>query len=625
MGARGWVIVVVLAVAGGVVGWLASGGGEDAGEGGLDVGTLDRAREEGARPGLVGTPGATVPGTVTAGSGTWSAARPGLETGRGRIVGRITDAQRQPVAGATVAVRPHADGGPTTPPAASGETDADGNFALERLGEAGYLLVVSAPGRIPVSRRVSGGAEPLELTLEVEQTLAGRVVAGDAEEPVVGIMVFARPFDSPQAGAPHMAATDEEGRFRIIGVAPGEYLLTYGPGGTANGIDLVTGRHGPVASGAEDILVRAERGRPIRGTVRDRDGLALPGGFAVFALREGTPVGTNPAAQRHVVVAADGTFHIPGLPPGRYTLSFGPGFSPQPLAPDAEAAPAVTVVRGIWAGTEDLEVTLVRGVEMRGRVIDEQGQGVHGDGYVYVYPVGEHAGVPGSATVKTDESGRFRTPRLDPAQPYTVFATGYAGAMAVKEEGVHAGEQEILLRTKRASVITGRVLDPDGKPVLAGVGVQAMATGSFDRSEPGWLAVAYTRADGTFQVEQLGAHTFRLVAGGGPTAFVAAGPPVTAVPGAADVTLQARRGRRVGGRLLDAAGQPLQTGNLSAWAVSSIGGLPNWIAVNDPDGRYLFPGLPQGGLRFGLNHEGAFVTLRQTPTADGGIDLRLPE
>jgi len=165
-----------------------------------------------------------------------------MATGPYRIAGTVVNAvSGTPVRRATVAVLAESD----SHTIASGETDAEGHFALERLPAAKYQLTASKRGFRTAfydehedynSAVVTGaGLDTSGLVFRlVPGAVLHGVVTGDGGDPVEGarVMLFERPR-SPAAGSGKderitqvdTATTDDTGAYEFEGLPAGDYLL----------------------------------------------------------------------------------------------------------------------------------------------------------------------------------------------------------------------------------------------------------------------------------------------------------------------------------------------------------------------------------------------------------------
>jgi hypothetical protein len=154
----------------------------------------------------------------------------------------------------------------------------------------------------------------------------------------------------------------------------------------------------------------------IVGTIKDAQGGPIAGVRVRATL--GTRILVRPSAyhlvsasERHSAVsAADGSFVMPGLCKGNYTLRFSaPGFAP------VEREVAI----GPDLGVATIPLSLIQGDSISGRVLDESGQPLAGaeariSGRRLLHPDGSETSHPGFLEMKrTDREGRFRFPSLE--------------------------------------------------------------------------------------------------------------------------------------------------------------------------------------------------------------------
>ena len=163
------------------------------------------------------------------------------------IAGTVVDAiSEQPLKGAQVRLRSDLSGfsgGPAAPKFAS--TDATGHFLFEGITPGQYLLLAAHEGYVRGSRgeaavqgqwtTVAPGQRVNDLVLRL---LPGGLVAGhivnDAGKPLRGVAVEALKFSYQHKGLRELyglgrSTTNEDGEYRISGLAPGKYLLRAKP------------------------------------------------------------------------------------------------------------------------------------------------------------------------------------------------------------------------------------------------------------------------------------------------------------------------------------------------------------------------------------------------------------
>jgi hypothetical protein len=247
----------------------------------------------------------------------------------------------------------------------------------------------------------------------------------------------------------------------------------------------------------------------LAGTVVDEDGspVAQAEVLVYFA-------GYDDEAAR-VRTGSDGSFRLTGLPIGWFDLEARrPGYLSFRI-PGLELRP----------DSADLgALVLTRGRRLEGRAIGPLGEPVEG-AEVWVVPDGiARARVwmafdeAGPAAV-TDQDGRFVLQGLNPRKVLglDVCRPGYHTRWIWLER---SEEGPVQVELARAARVSGRVIDPDGKPV-AGASVDASLSGASrgDFTPPsspcphsGQFSSAKTDAEGRFTLEPLDGGLFEIVA-----------------------------------------------------------------------------------------------------------------
>jgi hypothetical protein len=181
----------------------------------------------------------------------------------------------------------------------------DGSFRIGRLHAGRYRVVAYGPAALGWMRPVEVQTPQTDLTLRLEAfaEVTGRVLDADSGLPAL-VQWFTGGLFAPEA------MTDAEGHFRIDYAVDGRgTLYVFQPGtGACALLEDVRPADGPfrVALGES----RAIAGR-VTGTVDRRRSPRL--------------VCVRGPIQRPVCVRADGTFEIPGLPPGAWRLEWHHG------------------------------------------------------------------------------------------------------------------------------------------------------------------------------------------------------------------------------------------------------------------------------------------------------------
>ena len=255
--------------------------------------------------------------------------------------------------------------------------DVDGTFALSGLDEGVYDLtvrLVSGPGDeidpagagTTLVEGVPAGTADLEVCLGRGDVIAGRLVDehGDAVSVRKGWLTAVP--QGTRSGAPGTVwiPFDLSGGFRSAPLAA-DTVFEVSAGGMPG---YLGARIDEVRPGTRDLVVRLATARRIAGVVRLPSGEPAPAVTPVRAVVLG--VVAPDAARGEVGVGhtgADGAFTIEGLADRRFQVVAGGG-----VGWVASAKSAADVA----AGTEDLELEVVLGLTLSGRLVDAAGRGV---------------------------------------------------------------------------------------------------------------------------------------------------------------------------------------------------------------------------------------------------------
>lgn len=286
-----------------------------------------------------------------------------------------------------------------------------------------------------------------------EHTIVGAVEDG-SQTPIAGVAVLAQREDEPGPRAdaavgydsePEMVAvTDGGGQFRLEGAMPGHYRLRIeGEGVFTSEVRFVA------VPGPEITLVGLRRAR-LDGRVQ-RAGQPVTGGDVVLMAEDGGQL-------RSTVSTDGGFFSLTDLPEGRYRVAAFSG---------ADAAPTVLVDLSGPNPAAAVELALVPGQVVEGRVVDDEGKGIA----ALVTMTSELGEVPRRS--RSDDSGQFRLAGVR-AGTWTARAEAKGFLSAAEVAFVVGGGYRPLLRLSRGGVFKGQVT-ASGTPVagaeIAVVGV----------------------------------------------------------------------------------------------------------------------------------------------------------
>jgi protocatechuate 3,4-dioxygenase beta subunit len=520
------------------------------------------------------------------------------------LEGRVTDADRRPIAGATITW--HA---------------ASRNPVLRALGDSGRAAVTSGddgrfrvgdllPGK-PINVEVEAkgfageqvpgveppGDEPLVVVLEPAAQLAGRVV-DETGAPIENARVLARGSTGRSAfGGFGSAGTGEDGSFTLEDLEPGKITLMV----QASGYQALERDLGEVAAGEErrDLRLQLARGATLTGRVLGTDGLPLSD--ALVSIQESRS-GVLRFSTRSAPTDADGHFTLEGLPPGPASFS-------------ADHADHVRSVRDldVRPGENRLDFRLERGLSVAGRVVDENGSPVLGAS-VRVGS-GMRFTFGGRDGAMSDEDGRFELSGVEPGT-HSVSASKEGWATAVEERvEVVAPVDGLLLTLTRGARIVGNVLGVD----FADLQTTAVTAGPTSR--PALPESGSLDFEGGYVIEGLSPGTWRVRAS--TTDGRQASEEVTIGDGEREVRVDldlTAGGYQVSGRV-SLAGQPL------AGATVGMAGHDNpssASAGSDQNGRFRLQGLAAGSYTLNVLDRATFTTVyRSEIEVDGDLELAI--
>jgi len=393
--------------------------------------------------------------------------------GTARIVGRVVAADTgNTLARARVQITSSALGSPRQL-----TTDANGRYEARNLRGGRYKILVTRVGFVSLEYGQTRPFEPgRELELLDGQTLEhidfalsrGGVITGRITdqngEPQAGIAMQAlrfswrpngaRQLDSMSTAVFDRILTDDLGQFRIYGLMPGSYIVatgalpgslpwkdptaqatTYFPGTTnvdeAQPVEVEIGRE----ASAPFALASAKMAR-VSGVIVDSGGRPVGWRSIMLATRSESTTAARSAA----TTRPDGSFDIPAVAPGNYTLEVLP-VRMEPT--DREFASFPIVVEG--HDITDLLISTRPSANVTGRIIWE-GSSPHPSATLRISPVAADPRLIPAAIISNSEgSGTvdakgffsiagvhgnvvFRTTFNGQAEPWTLKAVRLGGA-----------------------------------------------------------------------------------------------------------------------------------------------------------------------------------------------------
>lgn len=513
----------------------------------------------------------------------------------------------------------------------------DGRFRLGGfLAGFAYDLRIDregfAPARQELPAREPGQPAPeLRIVLRAGRVAFGAVIDG-SRRPVAGARATLQPAAPADFAARRRAARDPEkfegstdaaGRFEVKGLPAGTFDLTVRGRGFAP--LTVPGLEVPAGSGRTDLgTVLLAPGASLRGLVTDGKGGPIEGAEvrAQAPERGELPAllssGKGPA---DAVTSADGSFVLEDRTPGESLdlsvlhPSYGPGKAP------GVAVPSEAPVRIVLQPTS----------RVSGRATDPDGKPVAG-AFVFLselaaVSLGGQSGLLSSGRFHdgiTDDDGSFSLEGV--AAGPVRLNTRAPGRQEAKLEGLEvkpgqdlAGLQLVLAP---GATVEGRVLSPEGEPVT---GAEVVVVEASPGDGPAFSSLrARTDGDGRYRIDGVapGPRVVEARAEG----YQRAVRDVEVSPETRAVDFRLERGLELSGRVVDAAGTPIPSVQLSLIAGDDFFLAPR--TLSGPEGAFRFSGLKDGTYRLmarkdGYASERGGDTLRLAGSSVSGIEVKL--
>lgn len=269
-------------------------------------------------------------------------------------------------------------------------------------------------------------------------------------------------------------------------------------------------------------VTAADTGKPVR-RARVTIRTAVPGG---------PPITANTNSQ--------GQFEATNVPPGAYIVSAGrAGYLEVQHGQRRPGDRGVTVDVGAGQRVDGIDIPLVRGGVLTGRITDELGEpypGVQVQALALKYHLGKRAPATGAITT-TDDLGQFRLAGLPPGNYYVVAtstemwrnekkvmlgypSTYYPGGPMETAQTIalgaaqHRRDLNFSLMSGAAVKISGRVVRENGQPAAnAGVSLAYSYPGAGSIFTYGMRSIR-AGADGAFEIHNVPGGTYAVMAGG---------------------------------------------------------------------------------------------------------------
>jgi len=332
--------------------------------------------------------------------------------------------------------------------------------------------------------------EALEHDFELvpEAPIRGRVV-DTVGHPVADVRVVARPTTTELAAAPGAATTSAEGRFTIVGIAPGRYEVT---ASTAD-------RKGSALASSErsvEIVLDQSRHTVAPATVK---GTVTYHGHALAGAEVWCLTTSNVA-----ITSNDGSYVLTGEAAGRCAL----------VAMTANAASKIVPLDLVAGEARQIDLETAYAASIAGTVVDLSGAPVRG---IFVSAIGAD-GLPAGDTI-SDTRGTFVITTL-PAGHYKLIAYSSPAegvpfqtapiAVALADNDAAVEGVQIAIDNTRTE-IRGHVVDE------AGAAISDAYVEAIHGDEGQFPAATRTVLDGSFAIRDLvpGSYVIRARTGDG--------------------------------------------------------------------------------------------------------------
>ncbi len=507
---------------------------------------------------------ATQPFSV-AGGGSGTAISIAFETrvprgGDGVIRGRVVSTDGRPLPRAQVGLFPSIP----RPTRELTRADGGGAFEFRELPPGTYRVVASKPGYEPIvsgapplalrivysGRSVTVGAHEVQAGIDIPlaplATLSGRVL-DDNGDPLQGVSVqllqIGYEAGRRQLVSAEVAArlTDDLGRYRLYGLAAGEYIVSASIGGVSSadvpgyvrsyfpgtsnpsGAQFVSIRASDAVAGIDVSMVRGRTAR-VAGRILDHAGTPTTGGSVMLRPRQrSSVVGISVGAR----LFDDGRFEFPNVPPGDYVIQANRGRSNP--STEGEFGTLSVVVNG--ADVTDLVLQMSAGSTVSGSIrfdtLDPSKRPAPTAIELAAFPVDfDLSPWNGFATADIRSDGQFqmaglngpRRLQLQRVPPGWALKEILVNGLDTTDRPISFGKRDESLAgvevvvTDRVSELSGRVTDDRGQPA-AGAHVIVFAT-DRERWYPASrrLRAAPAGPEGAFAMQGLPAGTYYIAA-----------------------------------------------------------------------------------------------------------------
>ncbi|MBW3563783.1 MAG: carboxypeptidase-like regulatory domain-containing protein [Acidobacteria bacterium] len=503
-------------------------------------------------------------------------------------------------------------------------SDSKGKVTFEALPPGSYQFRVHHPAYESVfdSTSLESGENSVStIVLGRAAVLEGWVVDQAGRGVAAASVVAAREEAGPRrmmrlmAGGPASGWSDPEGRFVINTVSTGPKVMITGgklglPSATPAILALDPGET------RRDLRITIPLGIEVTGRVIDQEGVPVAGVVIEAAPADNRIAGVRTirrfaggvaTRESNLVTDADGAFSMQ-LAEGLWKLSFkADGFAGQETP--IEIVPRV----------DPLEIRLVPGHTLRGRVVTQEGAGV-ADVRVLV---------PGADTgnVRTAPDGSFAVPDLPHGQTMLVALDPERSIREMRT--VTLPSDELTIRLPATGTLAGKVVDEDGAPVKsfqAQAGRDETGGGQIQVRLSGAQNDSFITEDGRFTLDDVPIGTAKVtVSAPGFISRTVHGIEIEENEISEQVEIRLEKGATISGKVTGPDGMALSDVSVSADVPGSFNPFSTLIASTNASGEYELTNVPRGERTITFTRTGLQPTRRTVQIEDQSetVDARL--
>ncbi len=493
-------------------------------------------------------------------------------------------------------------------PLIEAQADETGEFRFV-FASADYGMEISAPGyALATLPSVTVPSEtPVDVALEAQGVVRGRVVSRDDGTPVRGAEVFVKKGGFPPAHVKDLSTvTDADGAFELAGLPPRALSLWVAHVDYTEqifeGVEPAVSAPGAEPPPAREFLLGS--GGRIEGRVLDANSLPVPN--TIMQLSAGFDI----ASARTATTDETGRYVFKNVPPGRaYTVAIGqwsPGRTGQSRSSVAVEDGAVTLVDFVPERS---------GVDVTGTVT-RAGAPVSG---VSVSLVSDDGG-DSLQQERTDDAGVFTFRAVAPGSYQVVLnrRANVATPLVVAAEGAPA---PLAIELPQGG-IAGSVVDGATGKAVSGAYVECERLGAdgasnLSRLTQAWAGNAISSAEGTFSLSGLADGRYRIrTQREGYGSDVSAAIEVKEGASVEGVRIVLGPAGSVSGLVRNAAGIPLSGASLTVTDADGVSVFLVDLTPSSSDGRYAAERLVPGTYTLTFRKDGyAPASERVTVTA----------